>query len=1020
MESRDGALELARALAKGVGTAAWTLFLSGVDPMAATLVAGAGPLVEWLQRWLGLTPDELARFLKELERGLKELYREERDREKIRLALGYVRELLEAYGDAPVVAGVEPDAERYAREVLKANREQGRVNVPTELHDLVERMLEEFYRAALASEKIALVFKPDTLPRLAANLGHALWELRSRLDRLEWEYYFRAYNQLNRPWQLRPAETLGLGAIKAKGGVVPFKRLAAYGRLVQELQGLGPGVHTRVVTGPGGAGKTRLAIELGKALSEAGWVAGVLGTPVNKHELFSRLLSPNNPLTQEAKGAFFVIDYAEHWGNELKDTYGELARAGALAWGRPIVFLILGRKYPEGLRDLRSSCEAEGGGVEESSGASEVPGWGKICKEVSRDLGNPAHHLVLEELLEEEARGIFDGAYDALLALKRPSDMTPMEKGEAWRRALASGPHPKRPLVAAAAAMLAVAGVLFAPLSRERERVDCEDKAQQGLLEQLLCFEVNRRWKELLKSRFTGDDTVIKLYLSFIRRAVVLASLLGGLKLAEAEALFKEEEIGRENREKLKSVLKIFYPGDTEEEIAPLEPDPVADLLIRDVWRYARAVLARDLALVLKGEMESLDLGGASLKRRVSIRRFLKAEETLHRAVSPLTKRELLSFWQGVLSRLDLPAEAWWIFYWAVKPEDEAHPSLVTAFATAALERFLASSKQDVEGSLNFIGALANHYHALGLVEEAVGHYRELVEVRRTLAEQEPEKHLPNLAGDLNNLGVYLFDLGRPEEALQATKEAAEIYRKLAAKNPNSYLPYLAASLNNLGGDLSALNRHEEALKITKEAVEIRRELAENNPETYLPDLAVSLSNLGNRFTDLGRHGEAFRAAEETIKICRQMVAKNPEIYLPDLARSLTNLGVALYGLSHHKEALKATEDAVEIYRELVEKNPEAYLPYLATSLTTLGAIFTALGHLEEALRATEEAVKLYRELAARNPEAYLPDLAGSLNNLGRALSVLGRPEEALAACREAVEALKGHYLRYPRVTEHG
>ena len=48
-----------------------------------------------------------------------------------------------------------------------------------------------------------------------------------------------------------------------------------------------------------------------------------------------------------------------------------------------------------------------------------------------------------------------------------------------------------------------------------------------------------------------------------------------------------------------------------------------------------------------------------------------------------------------------------------------------------------------------------------------------------------------------------LSDLGHREEALKATQEAVELRRVLAQRNPDAFQPDLAGSLNNLGSMLS-------------------------------------------------------------------------------------------------------------------------------------------------------------------------------------------------------------------------
>ena len=97
----------------------------------------------------------------------------------------------------------------------------------------------------------------------------------------------------------------------------------------------------------------------------------------------------------------------------------------------------------------------------------------------------------------------------------------------------------------------------------------------------------------------------------------------------------------------------------------------------------------------------------------------------------------------------------------------------------------------------------------------------------------------PRPRPSLNNLGVRFSELGRPADALPVTEEAVAIYRELAAASPDRYRPDLARSLNNLGVRFSELGRPADALPVTEEAVAIYRELAAASPDRYRPDLAA-------------------------------------------------------------------------------------------------------------------------------------------------------------------------------------
>ena len=66
---------------------------------------------------------------------------------------------------------------------------------------------------------------------------------------------------------------------------------------------------------------------------------------------------------------------------------------------------------------------------------------------------------------------------------------------------------------------------------------------------------------------------------------------------------------------------------------------------------------------------------------------------------------------------------------------------------------------------------------------------QEAVDIRRRLAQSQPDAFLPNLATSLSNHGNRLSDLGRHEEALAATREAADIYRRLAQSSTRRLPP---------------------------------------------------------------------------------------------------------------------------------------------------------------------------------------------------------------------------------------
>ncbi|MFF3214192.1 tetratricopeptide repeat protein [Streptomyces sp. NPDC002886] len=307
----------------------------------------------------------------------------------------------------------------------------------------------------------------------------------------------------------------------------------------------------------------------------------------------------------------------------------------------------------------------------------------------------------------------------------------------------------------------------------------------------------------------------------------------------------------------------------------------------------------------------------------------------------------------------------------------------------------------DLARSLNNLGMLLS---AVGRRPEALAMTEETVEIQRRLAATNAAAHEPDLAVTLTNLGRDLWEVGRRAEGLAMTEEAVEIRRRLAATNAAAHEPDLAVTLNNLGAQLSAVGRRAEGLVITEEVVEVWRRLAATNPAAHDPDLASSLNNLGKQLWEVGRRTEGLAMTEEAVEIRRRLAATNAAAHEPDLAVALNNLGVQLSAVGRRAEGLVITEEAVEVWRRLAAANPAAHEGDLAFTLSNLGNSLSDVGRPVEALAITEEAVEVWRRLAAAYPAAHEPGLARSLNNLGAQLSDGGRPAEGLVITEEAVE----------------
>ncbi|WP_146778811.1 tetratricopeptide repeat protein [Actinomadura craniellae] len=771
----------------------------------------------------------------------------------------------------------------------------------------------------------------------------------------------------------------------------------------EELAGLvgwcegAAGGRVRLVTGPGGVGKTRLGVELCARLSQVGWrcvqvADGGEGSAVEA----VRAVWEGRVL--------LVVDYAE-----VRTGLVGMLRQVAADDGE-IRVLLLARSAGEWWERLKGAERAVRGLMAGAYAGEDLPTVVE-ADVTDEELVNAAAVVfaaevgvqVMPRVLVEAGPGrarVLDLHAAALVAVLRTAE------GEAAGRA----PVPE--------VRVGVADVLGELLEHE-ERFWIGTAGRAGLLE---------------GTTGVGVGT--------LRRMVAAACLLGAVDEAAAVALAKRvREVGGADR--LAAWLRELYPPADGEWLGSLQPDRLAEHHV-----IAQLDASPGLADLLLSDLDDRQvlravtlLGRASTDQPTATPLLERLLPLLERVITDLPEdlpllsaiSNAIPYPSLALAEADLAItrrildalgpgrtaeHARWLTWHGTTLAQTGRPAETLSVTEEAVETYreLAVAypdryRPDLAGSLHNLGVV---FSELGRSAEALSVTEEAVEIRRELAVAYPDRYRPDLARSLNSLGVVFSELGRSAEALSVIEEAVEIRRELAVAYPGRYRPDLASSLHNLGVRFSELGRSAEALSVTEEAVETYRELAVAYPDRYRPDLASSLHNLGILFSELGRSAEALSVTEEAVETYRELAVAYPDRYRPDLANSLNSLGVVFSELGRSAEALSVTEEAVEIRRELAVAYPDRYRPDLANSLNSLGVVFSELGRSAEALSVTEEAVEIRRELAVAYPDRYRPDLASSLHNLGILFSELGRSAEALSVTEEAVETYRELAVAYP------
>ncbi len=810
--------------------------------------------------------------------------------------------------------------------------------------------------------------------------------------------------------------------------VVPFLgRTQELDELHAWADGAAP-ISLRLVIGPAGFGKTRLAQEFGSHLTESGWT--VVPVPRGREAATIRARPQGDVL-------FVVDNAATRLG--LGAMLDALARP---APGRTRV-LLLARVAGEWLRRLRWGStlwpQLEHGDATQT--ALDLPLGHDLSDSDVLDAAFPA----FAERLGVEGRARTVASVPTYASTTRVADL-----------------H---------------AAALVAALAAARVSVPEDDEA--GPVRALLGVAADS-WAR------SAREAGLVLTLDEVQDVVAAACLLGADDAASARDVLRRVVPGLPWRAGARWLLGL-QDSAVELGLSAAGHDRVGDVLMVDrlgrsvglvgscTWGLSRKVALRVVRIARRLEVELGELPGVAALTGELLRRAADScgdDPRALRTMFLLKPRSLIGGTaddvdrgeQAVAAARDAVgrAEALADLGIALKESGRLAEALDTLEAAAAAWRRLVAGDPDRyrTGLIDVLNALGGAHWGAGLPQEAavleleavelcrsaperdqswvqpelartlisltvsldeIGRFQEheagiaeVIPILRTLVERDPRQWGVALAQTLSNRAVTLTE-SRPHEALPCAQEAVELSRKLVLQDARRHRPQLGFALTNLGNAYAALGRDREAIEPLGEAVALRRELACENPIAHTWTLAYTIASLGAVRSRLGDLDEAIAIEREAILLRRRLVRENPTRHRRMLAASLSNLAVTYSRSGLPEEALPLAQEAVAIRRGLAEEGQPGE-EGLATSLSNLGVLFSELGRVADAVAPTEEAVAQLRLLAAGDRDRFEPDLADALLNLGAALIDAGRPEEGVEPTAEAVRVRRGLARRSPEL----
>jgi non-specific serine/threonine protein kinase len=296
-----------------------------------------------------------------------------------------------------------------------------------------------------------------------------------------------------------------------------------------------------------------------------------------------------------------------------------------------------------------------------------------------------------------------------------------------------------------------------------------------------------------------------------------------------------------------------------------------------------------------------------------------------------------------------------------------------TVQARGAYEESLAirrelGDRSGVAQSLTSLGVIAwirgELEAARPLLEEGLG-------IRRELAE------LAGIAFSLHNLGHVARDQGHYDEARSLYEQALAGMRRVGNPRIIATILHSLGNLARASGDLSGARAFYE------EGLGIRRELDDRQ------GIAQSLTSLGQLAKEEGDYDLARALQIESLAIKRELGDRR------GIVVSLANLAAVLTSQGDHAGAESLLVESLALDREVGSRQRVAFL------LRELGGAVRNLGRSEEAGKHFGESLALCQAAADR------PGIADSLESFAVLLADRGEPKQA-ALLLGAADAVRG------------
>ena len=328
--------------------------------------------------------------------------------------------------------------------------------------------------------------------------------------------------------------------------------------------------------------------------------------------------------------------------------------------------------------------------------------------------------------------------------------------------------------------------------------------------------------------------------------------------------------------------------------------------------------------------------------------------------------------------------------------------------ATALWRKVAAFTPSDehVDHLVRSLTRLARSYQKVGDYERALTASREAVETSQKLVAKDASFSF-SLALALHCLGDIFHEMAAYREAVTCGREAVALWKKVAEDGSVDENYELARAMNCLGATLGELGEHQQSLAILLEAVVLWQRLSKAYPQRYRANFAKALGNVAVARRNVGECREALALHRQVLQLWRELRESEPSRYESEFATAYHNLAGSLYENGNYLSAQDMCTSAIALLRDLCETGPSSHCIDLARTLAILGVCQAGLADYQRSMSSHEEAVQLLRNVEDKNSNLTKAALGSVLVNYSSSQRAVADLPRALESAREAAVVLR-------------